>query len=105
MLIVPCVSSHGCLHFNTNDINYDECWLYVGPAYWSKGYPIINRHNKNWIVSRFIWYILTGRDYRGKEVHHKCHTRACINPFHLEELTSKRHRRYHNGKRRATVVE
>lgn len=95
MIRVSKITQKGCIHFVSLAVNYDECWIYEGPAYWIKGYPIINRHNKNWIASRFIWYFLTGRDYRGKDVHHKCRTRACINPFHLEELPAKKHRRFH----------
>lgn len=98
MIRITKISKHGCLHFDCLIINYDECWLYVGPAYWIKNYPIIHRFNKNWIASRFIWFLFTGRDYFRKEVHHKCRTRNCINPFHLQELSAKKHRRYHNGK-------
>lgn len=90
----------GCIHFDGSDIDYNLCWIYIGPAYWIDGYPIINRCGKNWIASRFIWYILTGRDYFSREVHHKCKRRDCINPFHLEEWTKLKHRRYHNCRRK-----
>lgn len=96
VLKVSVLTSQGCFHFSTLSIDYDACWIYIGNAYWDEGYPIINRHGKNWIASRFVWYFFTGRDYKGKEVHHKCKTRACVNPFHLEELTALRHRKYHN---------
>ncbi len=91
------ITKKGCIHFLNDEIDFDACWRYTGPAYWKNGYPIIRRHNKNWVASRFIWYFFTGRDYRFREVHHKCLTRDCVNPLHLEELTTKRHRRYHNG--------
>lgn len=90
------VTKYGLIHFIESVINYDECWEYIGSAYWIKNYPIIQRYNKNWIVSRFVWFIYTGRDYRGKEVHHKCKNRCCINPLHLEELTAKKHRKWHS---------
>lgn len=31
----------------------------------------------------------------GHELHHRCHTRACVNPDHLEPLTRLAHRREH----------
>lgn len=99
MVSVFAVTAQGCFHILEREISYDECWIYEGPAYWSNGYPIIKRHNKNWIVSRFVYYFFTGRDYHGKEVHHKCKNRACVNPFHLEELTGKKHRWHHNRKK------
>lgn len=80
-------------------INFDDCWIYSGPAYWDEGYPIINRHGKNYIASRYVWFLFTGRDYYSKEIHHKCKTRACVNPFHLEELTKLRHRRIHSRRK------
>lgn len=87
------------IHFANDVINFDDCWIYSGPAYWDEGYPIINRYNKNWIASRFVWFLFTGRDYYSKEVHHKCKIRACVNPFHLEELTKLKHRRIHSRKK------
>ena len=96
---VIAITKNGCFHF-IDEINSDECWEYIGPAYWIDGYPIINRHNKNWIASRFVWYFLTGRDYRGREVHHKCLKRNCVNPLHLEELYKTKHRRFHNGRKK-----
>ena len=98
MIHVKEITRNGCFHF-LESINFEDCWEYVGPAYWVKGYPIIRRFHKNWIASRFAWFIFTGRDYYKREVHHKCHNRACVNPTHLEELTAKRHRRYHNETR------
>jgi hypothetical protein len=92
------LTQHCCFHFISTEIDYDICWLYRGPAYWDDGYPIINRHGKNWVASRFVWYYLTGRDYHKREVHHKCKTRNCVNPFHLEELRIRKHRRLHNAK-------
>ncbi len=93
------ITKYGLMFFQSGPIDYSVCWEYVGPAYWIKGYPIIQRFNKNWIASRFVWFIFTGRDYYKKEVHHKCHNRACVNPEHLEELSAKRHRRYHSETR------
>jgi|SRR5688572_6354119 len=101
MIQVLAITKQGCFEFDCPIINYDECWIYAGPAYWVEGYPIINRHGKNWIASRFVWYFFTHRDYRSKDVHHKCHTRACINLFHLEELSRNKHSKYHNRRRNA----
>lgn len=93
------LTKNGCIHFKESYIDYEVCWNYIGDAYWKDGYPIINRHNKNWIASRFIWYSLTGRDYRSREVHHKCENRRCINFLHLEEIGKIKHVKYHNNKR------
>jgi hypothetical protein len=96
MLAVTAITSIGCFHILELEINFNCCWIYTGKAYWKNGYPIIRRHGKNWICSRFVWYFLTGRDYHGKEIHHKCENKACVNPIHLIELTSRKHRIYHN---------
>lgn len=88
------------IHFKESPINYDECWFYIGPAYWIKGYPIIQRYGKNWIASRFTWFLFTGRDYRSKDVHHKCQNKSCINPTHLEEWPRNKHARWHNKNRK-----
>lgn len=92
------ITKYGCVFFKTI-IDYDVCWNYIGPSYLIKGYPVIQRLNKNWVASRFSWFCFTGRDYYGKEVHHKCKNRLCINPLHLEELTAKKHRCIHNKER------
>lgn len=92
---VTAITAKGCFHILESVVNFDECWIYIGPAYWIKGYPIIRRRWKNWIASRFVWFLFTHRDYWGKEVHHKCKTRACVNPLHLQELSAKKHRYEH----------
>lgn len=104
MIHITKITSAGAIHISLIDtlFSYDECWIYTGPAHWDDGYPIINRFKKNWIVSRLMWFLFTGRDYYKREIHHTCKTRQCGNPTHLEELTAKKHRRSHehSSKRR-----
>ena len=75
-MFVKAINKHGCFFFNNRHVSYEECWFYIGPAYWIKGYPIIKRHNKNWIASRFVWYFITGRDYIGKIGRASCRERV-----------------------------
>lgn len=90
------ITSKGCIHFKETIINNNECWEYIGPAYFDNDYPIIYRLYKNWIASRFVWFIFTKRDYSTREIHHKCRNKICVNPEHLEEWSKRKHRKWHN---------
>jgi hypothetical protein len=66
----------GCLEFREN---------------LSKGYGRIYLGNKNRYIRAHIlvWTTAFGAVPHGLEIDHKCRNRACVNPFHLEAVTSR----------------
>ena len=75
----------------------EDCWLWRGKMD-NHGYgyfytPYFNVRKVHRLVLE-----LTGKElYDGKQIHHKCETRNCVNPEHLEQLTPKEHRKRHRA--------
>jgi hypothetical protein len=66
----------------------DECWLWTG-ADNPDGYGVIWITRKTTMTaSRFAWELFNKKKApAGKDVHHTCYTRNCVNPKHLELRT------------------
>lgn len=71
------------------------CWLWTGalqgPGYKTdKGYAQFRPKNggPNMSGHRFAWAIIARKEFTpGLQLDHKCRTRTCVNPDHLEEVT------------------
>lgn len=69
------------------------CWLWTGGT--QKGYgrfPIHNRTTGKYICKpthRFAWELLRGPIPKDKQLDHLCRVRNCVNPDHLELVTTK----------------
>lgn len=61
------------------------CWLWTGPLF--EGYGRIKLHGKAWPAHRMAWTMLRGPIPEGMQIDHKCRTRACVNPDHLQTVT------------------
>jgi HNH endonuclease len=48
-----------------------------------------------WLVHRYMFDTLVGPIPAGHHIHHRCHTRDCWHPLHLEEVTPKEHAARH----------
>ena len=64
------------------------------------GYPVVELYEGGKRVFRkrvcnLLWEQINGAVPAGKELHHSCVNRLCINPEHLECLTSQEHGKRH----------
>lgn len=72
------------------------CWLWMSSTN-PDGYGIGNLDGgRDQAAHRLIWQVLHGSI--AVRLHHKCHTRLCVNPTHLEDLTDQTHGLQHRKK-------
>lgn len=79
----------------------DGCWLPKGSVN-GAGY-----HRRSWTANGRDWHLFAhqivaraflragGPLWDGEVVHHKCRTRRCVNPLHLQILTADEHFELH----------
>lgn len=66
----------------------DTCWLWTGMTD-PNGYGLIKYGGRNRLAHR-VSYELSGREAIGaRQIDHLCRVRLCVNPDHLEPVTSK----------------
>lgn len=65
----------------------DGCWLWVGSKL-NNGYGKIQFKRKNILAHRMSYTLFKGQIDEKMEIHHRCRNRACVNPEHLEQVTS-----------------
>lgn len=58
-----------------------------------KGYGILTRHGKNHRAHRYAFEVVRGPILAGMQLDHLCRVRACVNPAHLEPVTSRENTR------------
>lgn len=64
------------------------CWLWEGPLD-RDGYGMFYLRRRNRRAHRVGWFLLRGEIPRGMVVNHKCGHRHCVNPQHLEIVTTR----------------
>jgi hypothetical protein len=74
------------------------CWLWLG-AKDPRGYGRFSFHGRKWLAHRFAYEALVGWVPAGLELDHLCKNKSCVNPAHLEAVTS------YENKRRAGIVD
>lgn len=62
-----------------------ECWLWQGIK--NRGYASFSVNGKEVRAHRWIYNQVFGSVPKGYDVHHKCNTKSCVNPYHLEAVT------------------
>lgn len=63
------------------------CWEWLGAK--SRGYGTLRLNNKTILAHRFIYEYYNGSICPDLTIDHLCRNRACCNPLHLEQITSR----------------
>ena len=79
------------------------CWEWLGKPNRS-GYGLIHRHGRACLVHRAAYEDTYGEIPPGFIVHHKCGTRLCVNPDHLEVQEHRDHVAAHWAEKREKRV-
>lgn len=86
-----------------------RCWLWKGRLDkdgYGKLSVQVNKRSKGKLAHRLMYEIVFGQIPDGKQIDHKCRTRCCVNPFHLEPVTCFANiTRGQTGIHNASVVE
>lgn len=68
------------------------CWLWAGPVNGS-GYGTVTVGDRRLMAHRAMWEAERGDIPAGCALDHKCRSRRCINPAHLEPVTQSENER------------
>ena len=63
-----------------------ECWEWIG-ARSAQGYGVAKVNRIPLLAHRVFYFHLVGELHDGLVIDHLCRNHACVNPFHLEEVT------------------
>lgn len=64
------------------------CWEWIGSVNKITGYGKKQWHGKSMLAHRWVWMMLFGAIEEGLVLDHACRNRKCVNPFHLEPVTT-----------------
>jgi hypothetical protein len=66
-----------------------DCWEWTGSLHPSGYGQFRAKGKKMWRAHRYAWTELVGAIPRGMTIDHLCKRRSCVNPDHLEVVTSE----------------
>lgn len=64
------------------------CWMWTGSTR-GAGYGHVSLWGRPWFAHRAVYFILVGDVPEGLQLDHLCRNRRCVNPAHLEPVTSR----------------
>lgn len=67
----------------------DSCWEWTGAIRSKDGYGCFRHNGKTKLSHRYSYEFFRGKINKKLQLDHLCRNRACVNPFHLEEVTAK----------------
>ena len=65
-----------------------DCWNWVG-CIGSEGYGRFMKNYKEYLAHRVVYELFKGKIKKGLHIDHLCRNRRCVNPNHLEQVTSR----------------
>jgi len=66
----------------------DSCWIWQG-SITNGGYGISStKYSKSFLAHRLSYEVFIGKIPSGLVIDHLCEVKSCVNPFHLEPVTS-----------------
>lgn len=68
-------------------VDLNDCWLYA-KSITNTGYGVIFGEGKTHAAHRVMYTNMVGEIPKGLEIDHLCRVRRCINPAHLEAVTT-----------------
>lgn len=74
------------------------CWLWTASTT-SEGYAQIRCRDRVVTVHRLLYAALVREPAAGIHLNHRCETRRCVNPAHLDEHTHVEHMAWHRARR------
>ena len=74
--------------------NDKGCLLWLGTKF-NQGYGLFILDGQSIQAHRIHWEMANDAPQPGKELHHICKNKACVNLDHLEEVTRREHKRKH----------
>ena len=86
-------TKEGCMVPTSHKLNQDGYYRTRDPRDTSDG------RKRPIMMHRYVWEMAYGDIPKGKEIHHKCHNRACCNLDHLELVDIIEHKKEHNHTR------
>ncbi len=65
-----------------------DCWEFLGRRH-TRGYRDLLIGGKKYYAHRVSYQLFVGDLKENLEIDHLCRNRVCVNPYHLEQVTSK----------------
>ena len=66
----------------------NDCWEWTGCANKRTGYGKKQWLGETWLAHRWVWTMLFGTIQKDMTINHMCSNRICVNPHHLEVVSS-----------------